>query len=370
VKACAARGNQLCSSSTRRCVANSAAHFKRAWSAWRLDAAGSSWAEDVCMRRSPSGPSTSGVSACTSPSACAVPPGRARHRDVLRCVCTRTVPAERAATASPDRRLNAGAACTAAQTDANENPKSPPNALLVASAELCEARRPPTAARPAASRAGRPPAGKPGPSGCVLRLSGHPGLWPGPGTRRARRCLRAAAAAGLLLARAPSAAWALHASGSACRVCAGTQAQPECMQLKRHAVRNLRRRPRLGPLLRAPGRSAAGRAALRLEHKRNSAGRAAQDGLPAGGAEAGPRAAGAARRRRRARPRAQQGRRRRAEPRAAGRLLTVLAAMQRGLTAQGAPAGDERLARLDAMRAATLQLLDDVQAESVGSASP
>jgi len=48
----------------------------------------------------------------------------------------------------------------------------------------------------------------------------------------------------------------------------------------------------------------------------------------------------------------------------------VLAAMQRGLTAQGAPAGDERLARLDAMRAATLQLLDDVQAESVGSASP
>ncbi len=53
-----------------------------------------------------------------------------------------------------------------------------------------------------------------------------------------------------------------------------------------------------------------------------------------------------------------------------GRLLTVLAAMQRGLTAQGAPAGDERLARLDAMRAATLQLLDDVQAESVGSASP
>ncbi len=171
------------------------------------------------MRRSPSGLSTSGVSACTSPSACAAPPGRALHRDVLRCVCTRTVPAERAATASPDRRLNAGAACTAAQTDANENPKSPPNALLVASTELCEARRPPTAARPAASRAGRPPAGKPGPSGCVLRLSGRPGLWPGPGTRRARRCLRAAAAAGLLLARAPSAAWTLHTSGSECRVC-------------------------------------------------------------------------------------------------------------------------------------------------------
>jgi hypothetical protein len=52
-----------------------------------------------------------------------------------------------------------------------------------------------------------------------------------------------------------------------------------------------------------------------------------------------------------------------------GRLLTVLAAMQRGLAAQGAPAGDERLARLDAMRAATLQLLDEVQAERVGSLS-
>jgi hypothetical protein len=118
-------------------------HFKRAWSAWRRSAADASRVEDVCMRRSPSGLSTSGASACTSPSACAVPPGRALHRDVVRCVSTRTALAQCAATASPGRRLTAGAACAAAQTDANENPKSPPNALLVASAELCEARRPP-----------------------------------------------------------------------------------------------------------------------------------------------------------------------------------------------------------------------------------